>query len=189
LNTDEHSYKAEDGRSRIEDGTDSFGLSSILHPRLSGGVHLCSSVIERMIYLNRVGRVTPCAPPWRTRKRRLASDGAHGVTRPTFPLFICVHLCSSVVVCSIYKTRASWPTWVERATRPSRSATRPPSAVLRTGRPERKGASKPSSHGLRRDAFRHSVRRVAGRYRPVACATRCSSVVELNRRGLAAEVR
>ena len=31
----------------------------------------------------KVGRVTPGAPAWQTRKRMLANSGVHGVTRPT----------------------------------------------------------------------------------------------------------
>ena len=47
-----------------------------------------SSVLNRVNYLTQVGRVAPRAPLLANRRLRVRLDGAHGVTRPTLPLFI-----------------------------------------------------------------------------------------------------
>ena len=52
--------------------------------------------------VGQVGRVTPCAPSWRTRKRGLAGGGGQGTARPTwFPFLSVFHLCLSVAKTSV----------------------------------------------------------------------------------------
>jgi len=44
-------------------------------------------VVDRVIYLNLVGRAVLCAPPPANPRFLVHHDGGHGVTRPAFPVF------------------------------------------------------------------------------------------------------